>query len=63
MGWEILAPIIAREGINVAYAIWLKWKANSEPTEADWVELRAIKSADQLYTDTTGLPAPVKPSA
>ncbi|MBA3357741.1 MAG: hypothetical protein H0U18_17730 [Pyrinomonadaceae bacterium] len=42
MGWEILIPIIAREGIPAAMRLWTLWKTGGEPTQKDWDELAAI---------------------
>ena len=40
--WLTLAPIIARYGMEFAYKLWGNMKADSEPTEAQWEELRKI---------------------
>jgi hypothetical protein len=47
--WTILAPIIARYGIEFAYKLWANIQAQGEPTEAQWEELRAV--AAKTYDD------------
>lgn len=42
MGWELLIPIIAREGILVAAKLWQLFQTKAEPTQADWDELLAL---------------------
>lgn len=42
--WQVLIPIIAREGIPVAEALYKKWASGLEPTMADFAELRALAS-------------------
>jgi hypothetical protein len=42
MGWELLIPIIAREGILVAAKLWNLYRSNAEPTQADWDELTRL---------------------
>lgn len=40
--WAILAPIIARHGIEFAYKLAALMKSNNEPTEEDWQALRSL---------------------
>jgi hypothetical protein len=47
--WTILAPIIARYGIEFASKLWGNIKSTEEPTEAQWEELRAV--AAKSYDD------------
>jgi hypothetical protein len=49
MGWEILIPIIAREGILVAAKLWQLARTNTEPTQKDWDEL--IVLSQKKYDD------------
>lgn len=46
--WEILIPLIVKEGITaipIAEALWKKWTSGADPTQADWDELRALASS------------------
>lgn len=42
MNWATLIPIIAAYGLPLAEKLWQKWSTNSEPTQADWDELKAL---------------------
>lgn len=49
MTWATLIPIIVNYGLPVAEALFQKWKANAEPTQADFDDLRAL--ANQTAKD------------
>ena len=51
--WTVLAPVIARYGVELAYKLWSNIKAGGEPTEAQWEELRqmAAKTYDQYIAE------------
>ena len=49
--WTSLLPIIAQYGLPVAEKIWLLTTKKTDPTQADWDELKALAqktSADYL---------------
>lgn len=46
--WAALIPIIAQYGIPLAEALYKKWSAGKDPTDADWAELRALASQSAL---------------
>lgn len=47
--WAILAPIIARHGVEFAYRLWANIKTQAEPTEEDWQTLRGL--AEKRFDD------------
>lgn len=47
--WAILAPIIARHGVEFAYKLWANINNNAEPTEEDWQLLRGL--AEKRFDD------------
>lgn len=49
MGWEVLIPIIAREGLLVAMKLWQLSRDSKVPTEQDWNDLQ--KLAGKKYED------------
>jgi hypothetical protein len=42
VNWALLIPIIANYGLPLAEKLWQKWSSKSEPTQADWDELKAL---------------------
>lgn len=42
MDWAIIAGIIAKEGIDVAEAVFNKWSSGQMPTAQDFADLRAL---------------------
>lgn len=42
MNWTLLLPIIAQYGLPLAEKLWQKWASKSEPTAADWLELKEL---------------------
>ncbi len=40
--WATLIPIIAQYGLPLAEALWTKWASGSDPTQADWDELKTL---------------------
>jgi hypothetical protein len=42
MGWDILAQLIAAEGLPLAEKLWQKWASKAPATQADWDDLRAL---------------------
>lgn len=44
--WTALLPIIAKYGLDFAYALWVKIEAGLEPTAQDWAELKGFASKD-----------------
>ena len=44
MTWASLIPLIAQYGIPLAESLWQKWSSKSDPTQADWDELKAMAS-------------------
>jgi hypothetical protein len=42
MNWALLLPIIAQYGLPLAEKLWQKWASKTEPTQADWDELKAL---------------------
>ena len=42
MNWATIASIIAQYGIPLAEKLWQKWASGSDPTQADWDELKAL---------------------
>ena len=51
MGWEILAPIIAREGLNMGYEIWRMSQQRQMPTQADWDRLFVVKKSEDFLRE------------
>lgn len=49
MSWELLAPIIARYGIEFAYALWKAATERKEPTEQDWQALRKLAPEYEFF--------------
>lgn len=42
MSWSILAQLIISVGLPAAEAIWKKAAAGTDPTQADWDEIKAM---------------------
>ncbi len=40
--WAALIPVILQYGIPFAEKVWQKWSSGSNPTQADWDELKAL---------------------
>lgn len=53
MNWVIIANLIVNEGIPLAEAIFKKWQAGAEPTQADFDEIRVL--AKQTAVDRAKL--------
>ena len=53
MNWTMLVPLIVKYGIPFAEKIWKLFTAGGVPTEADWLELRALsdQTARSQMTD------------
>ncbi len=41
IGWDRWIEIIAVYGLPLAEKLWTKWASGSDPTQADWDDLRA----------------------
>lgn len=52
MNWEMLIPIVAKYGLPLAEKLFQKWTTKTEPTQADFDELRqlASESAKEIVT-------------
>lgn len=64
--WLVLAPIIARYGIEIAYDIWKNIQAKGEPTEEQWAALlaKSRRGYDQYIADAKArVPVPATPEA
>ena len=61
MGWEILLPIVAREGLTIGYELWKLQQAKQLPTQEDWDKLLVLRKAEDFRREAfarAGLPVP-----
>ena len=61
MGWEILLPIIAREGLNVGYELWRVSQQRHMPTQEDWDRLFVVKKAEDFLQEARDRAALLNP--
>lgn len=61
--WTILAPIIAKYGVEFAYNLWGNIKAGGDPTEEQWATLRELakKTASDYLKEAEAKASPPTP--
>ena len=48
MGWDIIATIVAREGITIGYELWRLNQHKQLPTQEDWDRLLTLKKSEDF---------------